>query len=303
MQAETQETQDRTKSIGGSDAGVIVGVDPYKTELALYYEKHGDIAPEDISNKEVVEFGILMEPVIAELYTRRSGKNVRNINRVLVHKKYPWMTCNLDRDVINEDGIVECKNTGAFKLDEWGEQGTDEVPTRFLYQCQHNMAVAGSVFSRPVNWCDLPVAIHGNQLRIYHIERDDELIESLIGVEANFWSAVTLGEPPEADLEQRPAQYKDLFSKLYPGTNGETVPINPELFHWHEVRQQAMASMLMYEKVKDGASAHLLKAMAENAVMELPDGTGYRRKTKKIRHKAKEAYTIELMDFRYLKNP
>ena len=61
--------------------------------------------------------------------------------------------------------------------------------------------------------------------------------------------------------------------------------------------------MSMYEKVKDGASAHLLQAMGENAIMQLSDNTGYRRKLKKISFKAKEAYKIELMDFRYLKNP
>ena len=43
---------DRTQYIGGSDAGVIAGVDPYKTELQLYYEKTGELAEEDISGKE-----------------------------------------------------------------------------------------------------------------------------------------------------------------------------------------------------------------------------------------------------------
>ena len=35
----------RNQGIGGSDAGVVLGVNPYKTPLSLYLEKTGQISP------------------------------------------------------------------------------------------------------------------------------------------------------------------------------------------------------------------------------------------------------------------
>ncbi len=288
----------RRSGIGGSDAGTIAGVDPYKTELELYYEKRGEIEIEDISDTEHVRFGNLLEDVIAQEYARRMEVKVRRINRTMRHKEYPWMMCHVDRDIVAELGILECKNTGAFRLDEWGEEMTDQVPERHLLQAQHNMAASNL---SPV-YCDIPVLMHGNRLRIYRIERDNTLIESLIEVEQGFWTCVQEGvSPPTVDFESRPAAYVDLLKKVHAGTSGEIRQITVELEPWHYVRAEAIDLIGQYEKARDVASAHLLRAMGDSAVLLLDDGTGYRRKLTK--RKGFVVEPSEFIDFRLVKNP
>ena len=38
----------RTQGIGGSDAGTIVGLNPWKSKYELWLEKTGQVVPEDL---------------------------------------------------------------------------------------------------------------------------------------------------------------------------------------------------------------------------------------------------------------
>ena len=44
----------RNMGIGGSDAGVIMGLNPYKSPFQLWMEKTGQTHPEDLSDNEYV---------------------------------------------------------------------------------------------------------------------------------------------------------------------------------------------------------------------------------------------------------
>ncbi len=194
--------QNRRSGIGGSDAGAIMGVNPYMSALDLYNDKLGITPPKDLSDNQAVHFGNVLEDVVAQEYTRRTGIKVRRRNAQFAHAKYPWMLANIDRDVVGEPMLLECKTAGAyFKKDEWGPSGTDQVPMHYYIQCAHYMCVMG--YER----ADLAVLIGGRDFRIYHIEKDKELEEMLIEKEANFWNNHVLKQiPPEpetkSDIEQ-----------------------------------------------------------------------------------------------------
>lgn len=193
--------QNRMKGIGGSDAGAIMGVNPYMSALDLYNDKTGITPPKDLSDNEAVHFGNVLEDVVAQEYTRRTGVKVRRRNAQFAHAKYPWMLANIDRDVVGASKLLECKTAGAyFKKDEWGEAGSDKVPMHYYIQCAHYMCVMG------YESADLAVLIGGRDFRIYHIEKDAELEEMLIQKEHDFWNNHVLkGIPPEpttkADIE------------------------------------------------------------------------------------------------------
>ena len=55
----------RTSGIGGSDAGTIMGSNPWKSQYQLWLEKTGQVEAEDISNKGPVYWGTKLEPLIA----------------------------------------------------------------------------------------------------------------------------------------------------------------------------------------------------------------------------------------------
>lgn len=179
--------------IGGSDAGVIAGVNKYKTPYELWMEKTGQIA--SFNGNEATEWGHALENAIAEQYSKKTGHKVRKSNNLINHPKYSWMTGNLDRLIVGEKKILEIKTAlGKHRSDvEWGENGTDIVPESYFLQVQHYMAVTG------FHSADIAALVSGNagaELRIYPIERNEAIINRLIEIESEFWNNVEKMIPP-----------------------------------------------------------------------------------------------------------
>ena len=65
----------RLKGIGGSDAGSILGFNPYKSAYTLWCEKTGRIH-NDIDN-ESMRLGRDLEDYVAQRFTEATGKKVR----------------------------------------------------------------------------------------------------------------------------------------------------------------------------------------------------------------------------------
>jgi predicted phage-related endonuclease len=63
-------------------------------------------------------WGTILEPIVAQHYTKRTGNKVRRINSVLQHPDPDkhWMLANLDYTVVGSDEvqILECKTAGEF---------------------------------------------------------------------------------------------------------------------------------------------------------------------------------------------
>jgi len=182
----------RRKGIGGSDAAVACGLSPYKTQYQLYLEKRGEAPDDEPENPERLEWGVRLEDAIAEAYAQRTGRRVHRVNRILRSAEHPFMLANLDRRIVGERRGLECKNVDAlaFKFGEWGE-GIDEIPSTYHLQIEHYLAVTG------YETFDLAALIGGNTLRIYTIPRDEELIATLVDLEAAFWRCVELGVAPD----------------------------------------------------------------------------------------------------------
>lgn len=202
--------KERKKGIGGSDASVILGFNPWKSPFELYIEKTGGEVQE-IDN-EAIHWGNVLEDVVAQEFSRRTGKKVRRRNQIFKHKENDWMIANIDRDVVGERALLECKTTNAFNLDAW--EG-DEIPPAYMCQLQHYMAVLD------YEKAYIAVLIGGQKFIWKEIERDDEFIELMIEHEKNFWeNHVLKGVPPEIDGSKSASE---LLTKMYPEDNGETV--------------------------------------------------------------------------------
>ena len=190
--------EERRTYIGGSDAAKALNESRWGDSYSLAEEKLGVRPPDDLSTREDVYFGTILEAVVCQEYMRRTGRKVRRVPRLLRHPKYPWMGAHLDRIIINESGIIEAKTTKASKEVEWGEPGTDEVPREYFIQVQHNLAVSDRLFA------DIPVLFGGQRLLIYTVKRDEAFIEAMIRLEYDrVWQYVERGElpPPETAEE------------------------------------------------------------------------------------------------------
>ena len=206
----------RQLGIGSSDAAVAVGLSPYKCPLSLWLEKTARKAPEDISQKEAVLWGVELEPVLAQVYTKRTGYKVRRVNAVLQHPEHTFMLANLDREVVGHPdgpGILEIKTASYHSAPQW-EEG---VPVAYQCQVLHQLAVTGHA------WAEVAVLIGGQDFRIYRIERDEEKIGDLIRREAHFWQQVRQDWQPEPDGSSDAAA---ALGWLFPRDDGQTVDLS-----------------------------------------------------------------------------
>lgn len=166
----------RKQGIGGSDAGAICGLNPYRTAIQVYQDKISD-ASEDIDN-EAMRQGREFEDYVARRFMEATGKKVRRANAMFRSKEHPFMLADVDRMIVSENAGLECKTASPYMADKWKD---GKIPLSYEIQCHHYMAVCGADA-----WY-IAVLIYGREFKYYKIERDEELIADLIRVEQDFW--------------------------------------------------------------------------------------------------------------------
>lgn len=205
--------QARRAGIGGSEAAAILGFSRWSSPVKVYMDKLGLLEDEDQAG-EAAYWGTVLEDVVAQEFSKRTGKKVRRVNAILQHPEYPWMLANLDRMIVGEDEILECKTADKFLASEWKD---DEIPISYLIQGQHYMAVTGY----KAVW--YAVLIGGNDFRYKRVERDEEVINHLIEHEKAFWQQhIEKQQPPSLDGSQATS---DLLKRMYPNANRQEVAL------------------------------------------------------------------------------
>ncbi len=238
----------RKQGIGGSDAAAIAGLCRWKSPVAVYLEKIGEIEPEEAG--EPAYWGQILEDIVAREFSVRTGLKVQRRNAILQHPDYPFMIANLDRLIIDETrGILECKTTSEWMKDEWD----GKIPDQYMIQLQHYLAVTG------LSYGYIAVLIGGNKFQYQMIERDEEIINYLTKIEADFWELVKSHTPPEMDGSQASS---DLLKKLYPEGKPSETPLPLEAKDLIGQYQEAKEFEKKWSLAKDEAG-NKLKAMLE----------------------------------------
>ena len=166
----------RKGGIGGSDAGAVCGLNPYRTAMEVYYDKTSDEI-EEIDN-EAMRQGREFEEYVARRFMEATGKKVRRANALYYDERYPFMYADVDRLVVGENAGLECKTASPYMADQWKD---GKIPLSYQIQCYHYM----SVFQADA-WY-IAVLIYGKEFQFHRIERDEAVISDLIHIEENFW--------------------------------------------------------------------------------------------------------------------
>jgi putative phage-type endonuclease len=282
---------ERRKGVGSSDIAAIVGCDQYKDAFTVYLDKVGEL-PEIEPNEQMV-IGTLMEPVIAALYERRTKLKLEK-RPLMVHRDHPWMLANLDRVTADGKRIAELKNVGEWSAKkkgdddkpEWGEEGTDQVPKAYLLQTQWQMEVS------EIEVADIAALIGGSTLRIYTVERNRSIGQSLIHLGADFWERVENRRPPQPDCENKYVQ--EVLAKLddlgepLQVTDAKSVELIDRYQAWQEVEHRA-------EKEKKVLKATLEALIGNAKYATFQDGSSI---TRPLRNN--KGYTVEPFSYRPL---
>ena len=198
--------EERKKGIGGSDASVIMGLNPYKTTVDLWKEKTGRIVVKDISNKEYVKYGTNAEDLLRKLFKLDFPKyEVKHEeNTIIKHPKHEFLFASLDGTLKEKEtgrmGILEIKTTNILNNIQ-KEKWNNRIPDNYFCQVLHYLNVTGYTFV--ILKAQLKYEHDDNvrlETRHYYIDRKDveEDIKILEKKEIEFWNnyVVTDKRPP-----------------------------------------------------------------------------------------------------------
>lgn len=235
--------------IGGSDAGAVIGFNPYKSAYTLWAEKTGKV-PEFEGNL-TTKVGSYLEDLVANIFTEETGKKVRRKNRILVNEDYPFAFADVDRMVVGEDSILEIKTTNSFPIMKQARKG--EFPEQYYAQIVHYLAVTGAKKAY------LAVLIECRDFKVFELERDEEEIAALMSAEKDFWNLVQTDTQPAADCLKSTS---DTLVAIYPTSNTDSV----NLFGYENELAQYMAvsaQIKALEEQKDGFANRIKAYLGE----------------------------------------
>lgn len=179
----------RKQYIGGADAAAVAGLNEYQSPYSLWAEKLG-ITPEFEGNLRT-EVGTYMEDFVAKKFEEETGKKVQRSNYSYFNTDFPWAVGDIDRLVVGENAILECKCVNELSLKHYSN---GDYPARFYAQILHYMAILNKQKAY------LAVLIGtGKDFKIFEIERDDAEITALMDMEKEFYGYMQSDEHPPID--------------------------------------------------------------------------------------------------------
>lgn len=171
----------RRAGIGSSDAGIIMGVSPWRTPYELWNDKvYGSSQEQNSSMKR----GNELEPVARSWF--ENTMNVCLFPKNKIHETHEWVRASLDGMDIEETMAVEfkCPNQADHLV-----ALNKKIPEKYIPQVQHQLLVTGLP---GMYYC----SFDGQDGVIVEVARDDSYIESMFSEEKKFWDMVNSKTPP-----------------------------------------------------------------------------------------------------------
>ena len=258
---------------GASEAAAACGRSKYSSALELYLMKRGEIdGPE---SNEAMSMGNRLEPVILDMYEEKIGRKVVRKLPMMFSADFAFMAATPDGVLCNLQPVggyefersIDAKATTGRRLDDSGEdtdsfgaEGTDQVPIEYLFQAQQQCAVMG------VDSVDFPVLFDGRQLRVYTVNRDEDLIAEIASAEKELAERIINGDPPEPDFQHSGTLH--LLKKIQGCEVGKVITWDGSLAEKWQQLADVKEQIKHLTKAKDVLDAELFHAMgdAEQAI-------------------------------------
>lgn len=226
----------RMDGVGGSDIGVILGVNPWMCATRLFFEKLGLSDPKDLDDTDSVHWGRLFEDILRDQsqYWDDSDPNqyMRNYWKLkkrtashidfpffVINDTFPWLRMNVDGlgfydlDMTEEkvvqmifnhqlprpDKIVEIKRINERATERW-DLG---YPPGYWFQVEGYLA---SWAVADVPYGEIFSQVGGNKFEKHHVPFHLESIQRAIEETGYFWEKVEMGKRILAELPLEEAE-------------------------------------------------------------------------------------------------
>ena len=258
---------DRRKWLGGSDIASVFGVSPWKSALELYEEKTAEVYEVPVVEPErekLYRRGKKLEPWVMELLEEERGITIFKKNQRYSDDEFPWMACEVDFEFVNDLGSIcngEVKTVNAFAAGDWGEQGTDDIP---LYYCLQTLW--GLMIKRERPMALVGALIGADDLRVYEVQRDDELIAEMRKRALVFWNEHVIPRIPP------PPQTNEDANRLLRSFNGFISVGSPEMWAAISRLKGLRKAVTRLEEKKKQYEYEIKKALLTEAVASGVEG-------------------------------
>lgn len=253
--------QARRTGIGASEIAAVLGESPWGDAGTVYASK---VAPcDDEEVREWLEWGLALEPVLAERYASPRYANRPRTDRdgrLLRSKDYPWALCTLDGLTGRGSETIPLE----LKTDRWGQDWTDGVPAHYVLQLHQQMLVTGAPAA------SIACLIGGSKLVWADVERDERLIRKIIHAGEAFWARVEARDMPDT------TDHRALAAVF-----ANEVPAEVDLsgVTWIQADAHLCEALEVAKRARDEADAiraRIKRAMGNRTVARIDDGTVYR---------------------------
>ena len=223
----------RTRGLGASDIGAVLGFSDYCSPMQKFDEKISLIPKPKFENLAMF-LGKRAENLNAEMWEYWDGsvegmmknfyagtkvRRCRRINAYIQNPKYDWLFVSLDR-IINKhgnvgEGALELKNLSSYEAEKW-ENG---IPTTYLLQVQTQCLVAGFEYG------ELAIKQDDRNYNVYPFERNDAICEQIIDQTHDFWQRVKQARTIQTQIFHAKQNFN---LKLVEDLEGQLQQIEPE---------------------------------------------------------------------------
>ena len=272
--------EERAKSLGASEWAPALNLSRWGNQQTVY---DGKVEPQEPTEPtQAQRRGIILEPVVKRAFEIKTGGKLSPEYHV-IHPVHDFLTATPDGRILNDSGaLYEGKTAIIYNRDEYGEQGTAEIPNEYFLQACGQMAVTGAprvefgVLLAPEESFDLlcemvgafPIfpledlaymVLNTMDFRTYTVERAVQFEKDRIEELRQFWFDNVLARVRPVDIHTM--QNTDTVRATTPE---EIVLISDYRAEW-QAAEEAKAKL---ETLK----AQLIRSIGENKGIQTEDG-------------------------------
>lgn len=281
----------RENGIGGSEIGTIMGVNPWKSAIELFYQKSGAFQSKVDYNTPMF-MGNILEPIVADLFefwddgdnlihnyvAGLRQRKLYEIDGYVLNSDFPNMFFSPDRLIAdrpvkrmnrllqnNIEGIVEIKTISNWSAKQW-EGG---MPPSYYLQLQTYLMGLDVEEGYLVSLKD------GRDLDVLYVERNRQVGDMIFNEVQEFWRRVEMArEDPEGVDHYAPdpdgtKSLEDFLKEKFKNPEEKTILANEEIKQIAREHIELTAVVKEKEEECREKSNTLKMYMGDNSILDL----------------------------------
>ncbi len=246
----------RQNGLGASDIGTLMGLNPYKSKIELFYQKVGVIPIKQDENIPMF-YGNRLEDFVANMWEYFDGedpesvitnynsgtklKHCKAVTGYIVNSEYPNLFLSPDRIIVNKEtdkliyagrlieknfkGVLEVKTINGFASKQWD----GGLPPSYVTQLQTYL------FGLNLTHGEIVLFEDGRKLSSIPMELNTTLKQQILEAMEDFWERVDAAkaDPENIQLYEPEPDGTEAFEKFlndkYANSEIKTLQGTPEL--------------------------------------------------------------------------